>query len=38
VLAKKVHAELCEKHGVEESVLLVRTMIEIPRAAPSTSR
>ena len=32
-LAKKVHAELCSKHGVAEIEHLYGTMIEIPRAA-----
>ena len=32
-LAKKVHAEVCEKYGVEEVEHLYGTMIEIPRAA-----
>ena len=33
VLAGKVHAELCKKHGVQEIEHLYGTMIEIPRAA-----
>jgi pyruvate,orthophosphate dikinase len=33
VLAKKVHAEVCEKYGVDEVEHLYGTMIEIPRAA-----
>ena len=32
-LAKKVHAEVCEKYGVDEVEHLYGTMIEIPRAA-----
>lgn len=32
-IAKKVHAELCSKHGVDEIEHLYGTMIEIPRAA-----
>jgi len=32
-LARKVHAEVCEKYGVEEVEHLYGTMIEIPRAA-----
>jgi pyruvate,orthophosphate dikinase len=31
--AKKVHAEVCEKYGVDEVEHLYGTMIEIPRAA-----
>jgi pyruvate,orthophosphate dikinase len=31
--AKKVHAEVCEKYGVDEVEHLFGTMIEIPRAA-----
>ena len=33
VLAKKVHAEVCAKYGVESIEHLYGTMIEIPRAA-----
>ncbi len=33
VLAKQVHAEVCEKYGVDEVEHLYGTMIEIPRAA-----
>jgi pyruvate,orthophosphate dikinase len=33
VLAKKVHAEVCAKYGVDEVEHLYGTMIEIPRAA-----
>jgi pyruvate,orthophosphate dikinase len=32
-LAEKVHAEVCEKYGVDEIEHLYGTMIEIPRAA-----
>ncbi|HHQ48625.1 MAG TPA: pyruvate, phosphate dikinase, partial [Acidobacteria bacterium] len=32
-LAKKVHAEVCEKYGIERVDHLYGTMIEIPRAA-----
>ena len=32
-LAKRVHAEVCEKYGVDEVEHLYGTMIEIPRAA-----
>jgi pyruvate,orthophosphate dikinase len=32
-LAEKVHAEVCEKYGVDEVEHLYGTMIEIPRAA-----
>ncbi|NOZ95080.1 MAG: pyruvate, phosphate dikinase [Acidobacteria bacterium] len=32
-LAKKVHAEVCEKYGIERVEHLYGTMIEIPRAA-----
>jgi len=32
-LAKKVHAEVCKKYGVDEVEHLYGTMIEIPRAA-----
>jgi len=33
VIAKAVHAEVCEKYGVDEVEHLYGTMIEIPRAA-----
>ena len=32
-LAKKVHAEVCEKHGVDKVEHMYGTMIEIPRAS-----